>query len=468
MGLCLIGLKGEEMNHEKEIRYIEMFAGIGGFRYGLERANNICGEYRNTEKGNRRTGTSFESSQATSKSLRSEGDSSNSVKPRDSGQIQCNSGGFLQGEKEKNLRNRSSITKWKTGTKSCRIGTNPQSGVRNSKGQNESLFEGSRRRDFKKFHCVWSNEIDKYACQIYRKNFGDKELVEADIKTIDPNTIPDFELLTAGFPCQAFSVAGKRKGFQDTRGTLFYDIIRVAEAKRPRLLLLENVKGLLSHDEGLTFQIIIESLEELGYLVEWQVLNSKHFGVPQNRERVFIIGHLGGKSGCQIFPIGETGKESVGSRRKTQGNGSRVRIANPLGVGGSFKERNLIKVGNVDKKGHNSLWGRVYSPEGIAPNLNAKGGGLGAKTGLIAQALQTDGFLRSGCSWGTTKPQSARNIRRLTPRECERLQGFPDGWTEGISDTQRYKCLGNAVTTNVVTFLGKLLLSNYQVAVNGY
>ncbi|HEB36144.1 MAG TPA: DNA (cytosine-5-)-methyltransferase [Candidatus Aminicenantes bacterium] len=141
-----------------------------------------------------------------------------------------------------------------------------------------------------RFNCVWANDNDKYACQVYRKRFGNKELVEGDIQDIGPEDIPEHDFLTAGFPCQAFSVAGKRKGFQDkTRGTLFYEICRVVRSKRPKYLLLENVKGLLSHNSGRTFAIILLSLDELGYDVEWQVLNTKYW-LPQNRERVFIFG----------------------------------------------------------------------------------------------------------------------------------------------------------------------------------
>ena len=113
-----------------------------------------------------------------------------------------------------------------------------------------------------KYKCLWANEVDKYACQIYRKNFGEKELVEGDIRKISAEDIPDHNLLTAGFPCQSFSIAGKRKGFNDTRGTLFFEICRIAKVKRPTLLLLENVKGLLNHDSGNTFRIILDSLSE--------------------------------------------------------------------------------------------------------------------------------------------------------------------------------------------------------------
>ena len=150
-------------------------------------------------------------------------------------------------------------------------------------------------------------EIDKYAIQVYEKHFkGVKNYGNAF--DIQPEGLPDFDILTAGFPCQSFSIAGKRGGFQDTRGTLFFEIARIVAVKRPKLLLLENVRGLLSHDRGRTFGTILTTLSDLGYVLEWQVLNSKDFGVPQNRERVFIVGHLGKIRGQTVFPIGQTGE----------------------------------------------------------------------------------------------------------------------------------------------------------------
>jgi DNA (cytosine-5)-methyltransferase 1 len=147
----------------------------------------------------------------------------------------------------------------------------------------------------------------------------------------------------------------------------------------------------------------------MGYDAEWQLLNSKYF-VPQNRERIFIVGHLRGERTRQIFPVGELNEQD--------------------------DTKKLRQVGNIDTAGNNSLWGRVYDPSGIAANLNANGGGLGAKTGLY---------------------ELDQRIRKLTPVECERLQGFPDNWTQGVSDTQRYKQMGNAVTVPVVEYLARRL-----------
>jgi DNA (cytosine-5)-methyltransferase 1 len=158
--------------------------------------------------------------------------------------------------------------------------------------------------------CVGYSEIDKYAVQIYQKHFPEHKNY-GDITKIIAAELPDFDLYVGGFPCQAFSIAGKRRGFEDTRGTLFFDVARILAEKKPRNFVLENVKGLLSHDEGRTFKTIITTLAELGYYVEWQVLNSKNFGVPQNRERVFIVGHFGGIPKRKIFPIRENSQPDI-------------------------------------------------------------------------------------------------------------------------------------------------------------
>lgn len=254
--------------------------------------------------------------------------------------------------------------------------------------------------------CVGYSEIDKYAISVYEKHFKHKGY--GDVSKIEWNYVPDFEMLVGGFPCQAFSIAGHRRGFQDTRGTMFFEIARCLREKQPRLFLLENVKGLLSHDKGGTFLTILTTLDELGYDLQWQVLNSKNFGVPQNRERVFIVGHLRGTSRPEVFPITGDSREGNEVEREVQAVSSALRARD-------YKDgyQNLIR---TDKSNTRS--------KGDKPN----------NTNSIRRTSYSDGM----------------RIRRLTPKECERLQGFPDGWTEGISDTQRYKCLGNAVTVNVI------------------
>jgi len=295
----------------------------------------------------------------------------------------------------------------------------------------------------KQFNCVWSNEWDRYCAKIYQKNF--KETPDTrDIRTIPSGEIPDHDLLCAGFPCQSFSIAGKGAGFEDTRGTLFFEIARIARDKRPRHLLLENVKGLLSHQEGETFQTILGVLANLGYRCEWQVLNSKNFGVPQNRERVFIVGHFGGGGGFQVFPIGE-GIEATNTKGNIRNISGAISTKNQSGQAQWDRSTTLIL---HDKRQAGEL--RVQK-EPCATKHHGTGGG---NVPLVANAVDCDGYLRQ-MGVHHDKPICHYRIRRLTPVECERLQGFPDNWTEGVSDTQRYKMLGNAVTVNVVEAIGK-------------
>ena len=278
--------------------------------------------------------------------------------------------------------------------------------------------------------CVGYSEIDKYAQQIYQAHFPNHKKY-GDITAINEKELPDFDLLVGGFPCQSFSIAGKRGGFRDTRGTMFFEIARIIREKQPRLLLLENVKGLLSHDKGNTFTTIITTLDELGYDCQWQVLNSKNHGVPQNRERVFIIGHLRGTSRPEVFPFGES------NSNPTPGSSERKNAATIDTKGGTNSRGTFVKVPEATKQGY-AIAHEGDSINLSVPNSKTRRGRVGHG---VAQTLDT------GMQQHTM--QDSR-IRRLTPTECERLQGFPDGWTEGVSDTQRYKTLGNAVTVNVI------------------
>ncbi|SVD37604.1 uncharacterized protein METZ01_LOCUS390458, partial [marine metagenome] len=196
-------------------------------------------------------------------------------------------------------------------------------------------------------------EIDEYARTIYARHFPGIKIWR-NATEIDPKEIPDHDVFCAGFPCQAFSVAGKRVGFGEQRGTLFFEIARIARQKRPKFLLLENVLGLLNHDNGRTLAHIIATLDEMGYDAEWQVINSKYF-VPQNRERIFIIGHLRTERGPQIFPLGNFNKETT---------------------------KNKPRINVLQDSSHDT--NRVYSIDGIARTLRANSGGMGSKTGLYA------------------------------------------------------------------------------------
>jgi DNA (cytosine-5)-methyltransferase 1 len=290
--------------------------------------------------------------------------------------------------------------------------------------------------------CIGSCEWDKHARETYKKNFGSYPEYD-DAKDLHPQSLPYFDVLCAGFPCQAFSIAGKRLGFEDTRGTIFFEIARIAKEKRPPYLFLENVRGLLSHDKGRTFDTIISTLDEMGYDAEWQVLNSKYF-VPQNRERIFIVGHLRDRSSRKVFPLGDFDKETDKQKPKEI-----VEIVNDKG-----NLRGVEKATCIDSnywKGCDNHAQRTM----IAWSSSGRSWGRESRVKLgEANGLSCG----SGCA-----SQSSANfvndnmrIRRLTPKECERLQGFPDNWTIG-SDTQRYKQCGNAVTVDVVEYIAKEL-----------
>ncbi len=322
--------------------------------------------------------------------------------------------------------------------------------------------------------CVYANDIDKYCAITYEKNFG-RKLDTRSITDVSTDEIPDHDLLCGGFPCQSFSVAGKRGGFNDTRGTLFFEIARIVKEKRPKYILLENVKGLLSHDKGRTFKIILSTLTELHYDVQTMVLNSKNFGVPQNRERVFIVGHTRGVPRPKVFPIDRNGTENNGD--------GQVEISGTIDTGyyKNHRQSGTTYIKQLNNPTHSN--DRVYEEDGISPTLNTMQGGrrqpfvalterrteeakrlrrmgLVKDTRNLKKLTPREDGLANTVTTGDVKNQALTDgskIRRLTPTECERLQGFPDGWTEGISDTQRYKQMGNAVTVNVVYEIAKHL-----------
>lgn len=272
--------------------------------------------------------------------------------------------------------------------------------------------------------CVGYSEIDKYAIEIYQKHFPTHHNY-GDITKINAAELPDFDFLFGGFPCQSFSIAGRKRGFDDTRGTMFFELARIIKEKRPRIFLFENVKGLLSHDQGRTIGVIIATLDELGYDCQWQVLNSKSW-VPQNRERIYIAGHLRGKPRPQVFPIGDSDKKHL---READQQGCASTLTK-RSAGGSNRRGNYI-IHNV----YGGFGEGVRKFHQYSPTIRTSAGG-----GHIPMVVQGE------------------KIRRLTPTECERLQGFPDGWTEGLSDTQRYNVLGNAVTVNTINKIMQKIL----------
>jgi len=268
------------------------------------------------------------------------------------------------------------------------------------------------------------SDIDKYANKLFKRKFPDAEEL-GSITDIRPKDLPEIDLITFGFPCQDLSIAGKRGGLKANRSSLFFEAIKIIKAKKPKYFIFENVKGLFSSNKGQDFDIILRSIADIGYDGEWQLCNTRWF-LPQNRERIYFVGHIRGECRTKVFPIGESSKTITSKQRK----GDAISCIDASYYKGVDGKRTMIDTGlnQIGTIGKDSEATRVYDT--TCARTIKDGGGMGAKTGLY-------------------KVKSS-NIRRLTPTECERLQGFPDGWTEGQSDTQRYKQLGNAVSVPVV------------------
>lgn len=260
--------------------------------------------------------------------------------------------------------------------------------------------------------CVGYSEIDKYAIKLYSAWYNDKRNF-GDVTKIEAEKLPDFDILVGGFPCQAFSIAGKRGGFNDTRGTVFFDFARIMKAKKPKFAIFENVKGLLNHDGGKTYETMLRTLNEIGYDAQWGILNTRFHGLPQNRERVYIVANLRERSSTKI--LFERGNDSADKMERTKS-----------GIIGQFYNRK--------GKTHQDLG--VISSEGHSP-------------ALLATTYKNPRIVKIGYK-----------VRRLTPKECFRLQGFKDemvelGYKLGISDSQLYKMAGNAVSVPVVEWVAQ-------------
>lgn len=295
------------------------------------------------------------------------------------------------------------------------------------------------------------SEIDKHASSIYAKHFNKSENLN-DVQNIKPIhgkiNGKSIDLITFGFPCQDVSIAGKGAGLRGARSGLFYEATRLIRELKPDIFIFENVKGLLSSKGGEDFKAVLQEIADIGlYDCQWQLVNTRWL-LPQNRERIFFVGCLAGseRSGKQIFPITEDG-EWVNERKNKLSRSVKSAQAGNCLTARMHKmactDNYVLEQVNGAKK---SQAERVYKYDGISCSLNALGGGGGAKTGLYAIPVVTPEQDRYGIYDG-------HYIRRLTPIECERLQGFPDNWTGGISDTQRYKMLGNAVTADMATII---------------
>lgn len=281
--------------------------------------------------------------------------------------------------------------------------------------------------------CVYSSEWDIPVQMVYAENFGD--IPEGDITQIDENNIPDFDILCAGFPCQAFSISGKQRGFDDSRGTLFFDVARIVKAKRPKIVFMENVKNFATHDGGKTLEVVRGTMEELGYTFYQKVLNAVDYGIPQKRERIYMVCF---RNDLEINDFNypkpfeltryvedfllddeEMVKDLYVDRPDTYYNG----------VEDDQYSNKSIRLGIVNKGGQGE---RIYSTKGIAVTLSAYGGGVFAKTG---------GYLVNG------------KTRKLHPRECARIMGYPDSYKISNSSNQAYKQFGNSVVIDVLQLI---------------
>lgn len=290
---------------------------------------------------------------------------------------------------------------------------------------------------------VYACEWDEYAKKTYRLNFHDSFDIAGDITLEKEENIPHFDICLAGFPCQAFSLAGKRMGFDDdykgmSRGTLFFDVARICEFHKPKVIFCENVKGLVIHDKGRTFEVIKGTLRQLGYNVYSAVLNSKDFGVPQNRERVYIVAFRKDIDSSDFsFPKGTEKETSIKDIMEKDTVSTKYYLSNVyLETLRRHKERHL-------KKG-NGFGYEIRDIDGIAGALVC--GGMGRERNLIRDPRLKD-FRPVTHIKGEVNREG---VRKLTPREWARLQGFPDSFKLELADTHLYKQLGNSVTVNVI------------------
>ncbi len=292
--------------------------------------------------------------------------------------------------------------------------------------------------------CIYSNEWDEPAQQVYAANFG--ETPEGDITQVDEQAVPDHDILCAGFPCQAFSISGKRRGFEDSRGTLFFDVARIVKAKRPQVVFMENVKNFATHDGGRTLSVVRATMEELGYDFYHKVLSAVDFGVPQKRERIYMVcfrKDLGVEHFRYPRPF-ELTRHIEDFLLEDESMVADLYVDRPdtyyNGVKDTTYSNRSIRLGIVNKGGQGE---RIYSTKGIAITLSAYGGGIFAKTG---------GYLVRG------RP------RRLHPRECARLMGYPDTYRICNNRNQAYKQFGNSVVIDVLQYIALEIASSLETA----
>ncbi len=296
--------------------------------------------------------------------------------------------------------------------------------------------------------CVFSSDWDKQSQIVYKENFGEEPF--GDITKIREHDIPPHNIICGGFPCQAFSISGKRRGFEDTRGTLFFDVARIAKYHKPEILFLENVKNFARHDNGKTLQTVCDALTKIGYDVYHQILNASLYGAPTSRERIYIVAF---KKNLKIkkFKFPKPTFEQIHledilepknktAKYKIERKDIKFYSKTPKFKKDIFGNYPLspIQIGQINKGGQGE---RIYSPKGHAITLSAYGGGAAGKTG----AYHINGI-----------------VRRLSPRECARVMGFPESYKIPVSDIQAYKLFGNSVVVPVLKNIFKKIINALQ------
>ena len=308
-------------------------------------------------------------------------------------------------------------------------------------------------------HCVFTSEWNKFACETYTENYHDSYSIAGDIRDVDVSMVPDHDVLLAGFPCQPFSIAGISKknslgrasGFEDkTQGTMFFEVARIIKAKQPHAFLLENVRNLLSHDKGQTFTIIREVLEkELGYQVFWKIIDGQHF-VPQHRERILIVGFRKNTGfNWDSLPLPEIGAASPKLREILHPeNGTEVDVDNGRYIDAEGKVLPKYTISD-------HLWNYLQA---YAAKHRAKGNGFGyglVRSDEISRTLSAR-YYKDGAEILVWQGEG-RNPRRLTPRECARLMGYPDKFKIPVSDNQAYKQFGNSVVMPLMEHVASMM-----------
>ncbi len=285
---------------------------------------------------------------------------------------------------------------------------------------------------------VFISEWDEKAQETYRANFKDNLVIMGDITKIDEKDIPEHDILLAGFPCQAFSLAGQRKGFEDARGTLFFDVARIVKHHQPKIVFAENVKNLVAHDKGRTFKVIRDILADLGYTVFHKVLNSKNFGVPQNRERIYIVAFRNDIAPCNFeFPEKTDDTKVIADILEEKETSAKYYLSTVyLESLKQHRKRHEAKGHGFgyEVRDHNSIAGAIVC------------GGMGRERNLVVDKRLTN-FTPVTHIKGEVNREC---IRRMTPREWARLQGFPDNFKLVVTDTHLYKQFGNSVTVPVI------------------